>query len=90
MRTRSAPGVVALYLLDAVLFVLVLGAYAVVVPGARSTWGAFAAGQLARLEYVDALGQRTAIAFSGWKRNPAFAAGTFAYVPAKGVDVIGN
>lgn len=50
----------------------------------------FVAGQLARLEYVDALGQRTAIAFSGWKRNPAFAAGTFAYVPAKGVDVIGN
>ena len=50
----------------------------------------FAAGQLERLEYVDALGQRTVIAFSGWKRNPAFAAGTFTYVPAKGVDVIGN
>jgi outer membrane lipoprotein carrier protein len=50
----------------------------------------FSAGQLARLEYVDALGQRTAIAFSGWKRNPSFAAGTFAYVPGKGVDVIGN
>ena len=38
----------------------------------------FSAGQLSRLEYVDALGQRTAIAFSGWKRNPSFAAGTFA------------
>lgn len=50
----------------------------------------FSAGQLSRLEYVDALGQRTAIAFSGWKRNPSFAAGTFAYVPGKGVDVIGN
>lgn len=50
----------------------------------------FSAGQLSRLEYVDALGQRTAIAFSGWKRNPAFAAGTFVYVPGKGVDVIGN
>lgn len=50
----------------------------------------FAGGQLTRLEYVDALGQRTAIAFSGWKRNPAFAKGTFAYAPAKGVDVIGN
>ncbi len=50
----------------------------------------FAGGQLSRLEYVDALGQRTAIAFSGWQRNPAFAKGTFAYAPAKGVDVIGN
>ena len=50
----------------------------------------FSAGQLSRLEYVDALGQRTAIAFSGWKRNPSFAKGTFAYAPGKGVDVIGN
>lgn len=50
----------------------------------------FAAGQLARLEYVDALGQRTVIAFSGWQRNPVFAKGTFSYVPGKGVDVIGN
>jgi outer membrane lipoprotein carrier protein len=50
----------------------------------------FAGAQLTRLEYVDALGQRTAIAFSGWKRNPAFAKGTFSYVPAKGVDVIGG
>ncbi|WP_287595049.1 outer membrane lipoprotein chaperone LolA [Thermomonas sp.] len=50
----------------------------------------FAGSKLARLEYVDALGQRTVIAFSGWKRNPAFAKGTFAYAPGKGVDVIGN
>lgn len=50
----------------------------------------FAGGQLSQLDYVDALGQRTAIAFSGWKRNPAFAKGTFRYVPAKGVDVIGG
>ena len=50
----------------------------------------FAGGQLSRLEYVDALGQRTVIAFSGWKRNPSFANGTFAYAPGKGVDVIGN
>ena len=50
----------------------------------------FAGGQLSRLEYVDALGQRTVIAFSGWKRNPSFAKGTFAYAPGKGVDVIGN
>jgi outer membrane lipoprotein carrier protein len=45
---------------------------------------------LARMEYVDALGQRTRISFSDWKRNPAFAKGTFVYVPAKGVDVIGG
>lgn len=50
----------------------------------------FAGGQLSRLEYVDALGQRTVIAFSGWQRNPVFAKGTFSYVPGKGVDVIGN
>lgn len=45
---------------------------------------------LAQMEYVDALGQRTRISFSDWKRNPAFAKGTFVYVPAKGVDVIGG
>ena len=45
---------------------------------------------LSQMEYVDALGQRTRIAFSGWKRNPVFAKGTFVYVPAKGVDVIGG
>jgi len=45
---------------------------------------------LTQMEYVDALGQRTAISFSGWKRNPSFAKGTFVYVPAKGVDVIGG
>ena len=45
---------------------------------------------LAQMEYVDALGQRTRITFDGWKRNPDFAKGTFVYVPAKGVDVIGG
>ncbi len=45
---------------------------------------------LAQMEYVDALGQRTRITFDGWKRNPGFAKGTFTYVPAKGVDVIGS
>lgn len=45
---------------------------------------------LSQMEYVDALGQRTRISFSGWKRNPIFAKGTFVYVPAKGVDVIGG
>lgn len=45
---------------------------------------------LSQMEYVDALGQRTKISFSAWKRNPSFAKGTFVYVPAKGVDVIGG
>ena len=50
----------------------------------------FTAGSLSQLDYVDALGQRTVIVFSGFKRNPDFAADTFRYVPAKGVDVIGG
>jgi len=45
---------------------------------------------LVQMQVEDALGQRTLITFSNWKRNPAFAAGTFRYVPAKGVDVVGN
>jgi outer membrane lipoprotein carrier protein len=45
---------------------------------------------LSQMQVVDALGQRTVISFSGWKRNPAFAAGTFRYAPAKGVDVVGD
>ena len=50
----------------------------------------FSKAGLAQMEYVDALGQRTHITFDGWKRNPSFAKGTFVYVPAKGVDVIGG
>ena len=42
------------------------------------------------MEVVDALGQRTEIAFSGWKKNPSFARSTFRYVPGKGVDVVGE
>ena len=45
---------------------------------------------LVQMEYEDVLGQRTKISFSGWKRNPGFAQGTFRYVPGKGVDVIGG
>ena len=45
---------------------------------------------LARMEVLDAAGQRTTLSFSGWKRNPAFAGGTFKYTPGKGVDVIGD
>ena len=40
------------------------------------------------MQVIDALGQRTEIGFSGWKRNPAFATGTFRYTPPKGVDVV--
>lgn len=50
----------------------------------------FANKGLAQMEYVDALGQPTRISFTGWKRNPVFARGTFVYVPQKGVDVIGG
>ena len=45
---------------------------------------------LARMRIVDSLGQTTTIAFRAWQRNPAFAAGTFSFVPAKGVDVVGE
>jgi len=45
---------------------------------------------LSRMQVVDALGQRTEISFSGWKRNPAFARATFRYSPPKGVDVVGE
>jgi outer membrane lipoprotein carrier protein len=44
---------------------------------------------LARMQILDALGQRTDISFTGWKRNPAFAAKTFQFTPPKGVDVVG-
>lgn len=50
----------------------------------------FGAQGLSRMEITDAAGQRTVINFSGWQRNPAFAAGTFRYVPGKGVDVVGE
>ena len=50
----------------------------------------FDASGLVKMEYVDALGQRTRITFDGWKRNPDFAKGTFVYVPGRGVDVIGG
>ncbi|MEO6102782.1 MAG: outer membrane lipoprotein chaperone LolA [Pseudoxanthomonas sp.] len=50
----------------------------------------FGDGGLSRMEVLDAAGQNTKISFSGWKRNPSFAAGTFKYTPAKGVDVVGD
>jgi outer membrane lipoprotein carrier protein len=45
---------------------------------------------LATMQVTDALGQKTRIDFSAWKRNPAFSAETFRFVPAKGVDVVGE
>ena len=45
---------------------------------------------LNRMAFTDLLGQRTEIVFAKWQRNPAFASGTFSYVPAKGVDVVGD
>lgn len=45
---------------------------------------------LEQMQVVDTAGQRTTLSFSAWKRNPAFAAGTFKYTPAQGVDVVGD
>ncbi|WP_225763792.1 outer membrane lipoprotein chaperone LolA [Stenotrophomonas sp. Marseille-Q4652] len=45
---------------------------------------------LGRMEVLDAVGQRTVINFTGWKRNPSFAANTFRYIPGKDVDVVGD
>ena len=56
----------------------------------RSARLGFAQTGLVKMQVVDALGQRTEISFSGWKRNPAFPASTFRYTPPKGVDVIGG
>ncbi len=41
-----------------------------------------------RMVFKDTLGNKTTIAFSGWQRNPALAAGTFTFVPPKGTDVV--
>jgi outer membrane lipoprotein carrier protein len=45
---------------------------------------------LSRMSFTDLLGQRTEIVFAKWQRNPAFASGTFTYVPPKDVDVVGG
>jgi outer membrane lipoprotein carrier protein len=50
----------------------------------------FGSAGLVKMQVVDALGQRTVIDFSGWKRNPAFGKDVFRYSPPKGVDVIGE
>lgn len=58
--------------------------------GFRSARLGFGEAGLVRMEVIDALGQRTEIGFSGWKRNPSFARSTFRYSPPEGVDVIGE
>lgn len=50
----------------------------------------FSGQALVRMEVVDTLGQRTELAFSGWKRNPPFGRATFRFVPPAGVDVVGE
>jgi len=50
----------------------------------------FGASGLVRMELFDALGQHTVMDFSGWQRNPRFAANRFKFTPPKGADVIGE
>ncbi len=50
----------------------------------------FGAAGLVRMEMFDGLGQRTVMGFSTWKRNPAFAPGTFSFKVPEGVDVVGD
>ena len=56
----------------------------------RSARLGFGDGGLEQMHVTDALGQRTTIAFSHWKRNPGFAADTFDFTPPAGADVIGE
>ena len=58
--------------------------------GFRSARLGFGPQGLATMQVTDALGQKTRIDFSHWQRNPAFASGTFRFVPSKGVDVVGE
>ena len=50
----------------------------------------FGVGGLVKMELFDALGQRTEMNFSGWRRNPTFATNRFRFTPPKGADVIGE
>ena len=47
-------------------------------------------GNLQSMQLTDNLGQRTAIDFSDWRRNPVFPKDEFAFTPPKGVDVVGE
>lgn len=48
----------------------------------------FGGGGLEKMQFIDALGQKSVIDFGTWQRNPAFPATTFRFQPPKGVDVI--
>jgi len=50
----------------------------------------FDARGLRRMVFKDTLGNRTKIAFSDWQRNLDLPANTFAFVPPKGTDVVGD
>ena len=58
-------------------------------PFERARLGLDATG-LAKMVMFDGLGQRTVMTFTGWQRDPAFAKGTFAFVPPAGVDIVGE
>lgn len=58
--------------------------------GFRNARLGFSGNSLQRMEIVDALGQRTEIRFSNWRRNPGLPASTFRFSPPKGVDVVGE
>jgi outer membrane lipoprotein carrier protein len=47
-------------------------------------------GDLVVMQMTDTLDQRTTIRFSDWEKNPRFAPRTFRFVPAPGVDVVGD
>ena len=48
----------------------------------------FGQGGLEKMQFIDALGQKSVIDFGTWRRNPAFPASTFRFQPPRGVDVI--
>ena len=50
----------------------------------------FDANTLMTMRFEDTLGNSTEIRFSHWRRNPKLPAATFAFIPPKGVDVIGD
>ena len=43
---------------------------------------------LEKMQFIDALGQKSVIDFGKWNRNPSFDKSTFSFDPPKGVDVI--
>jgi outer membrane lipoprotein carrier protein len=48
----------------------------------------FGAHGLEKMQFIDALGQKSVIDFGQWNRNPAFTKSTFSFDPPPGLDVI--